>query len=406
MAGSNLMKFRRPEVLRELAFDNLIALLRQFKGYFDRVNFSIEGKTEKDFDFERLAQILTDQLFPGDYSELFNAFGLIGAMSTENRADTLREFIDAQPYVKEATEKMTAADLAMLVYLHDPQALNDIDVQWNATKKRSFAMRAASRDISTIVVTNAMIAEFQRLMNTAFSAHHRGNTARIYPPTAEGDELWIIIRHGDSFKRQGAVDDGPKSKTLAFQPESFDLLVLNKKTGELRICVPSDPQWLEDSYAGNFSKALFGNYDSFSIKRNNDLERIKELKRNVTIYRGDAPVKRLDLLSLKLYYSPTSKMLDQLTASSGNLFNDLEENRRDLSEAGLILEAQFAVKIGRKEKIITLKNNNRSGYDYDEFGQIIDEWLRQVGIIHSSKTSQEARHVEGTDAVGPLALAV
>src|SRR5574344_1574317 len=207
MAGSNLMKFRRPEILRELAFDNLIALLKKFIGYFDRINFTIEGKTEKDFDFDGLAQILADQMFIGEFSELFDALGLIGAMSTENRADTLREFIDMQPYAKDATEKMTAADLALLIYLHDPQALNDIDIQWNATKKRSFSMRATLNNISDFVISNEMISEFQRLMNVAFSAHHRGNTARIYPPTEEGDELWIIIRHGDSFKRQGAVDD-------------------------------------------------------------------------------------------------------------------------------------------------------------------------------------------------------
>ena len=34
-----------------------------------------------------------------------------------------------------------------------------------------------------------------------------------------------------------------------------------------------------------------------------------------------------------------------------------------------------------QEKTIILKNNNRSGYEYDEFGKTIDEWLRAVGII-------------------------
>lgn len=405
MAGSNLIKFKRPEVLRELMFSNLILLLSQFKGYFDRVKFDFENKTEKDFDFDGLARILSDQFFIGEYSELFNAFALIGAMSAENRGDTLLEFIQTQPYVSELSEKMTSADWAMLIYLHDPQALNDIDVQFNATKKRSFSMRATKNEIANLEITNEQILEFQRLMNIVFVQHNRGNTARVYPPTIEGDELWIIIRHGDSFKRQGAVDDGPKSKTLAFQPESFDLLVLNKKTGELRLCVPADPAWLEEGYAGNLSKVLFDNYDGFSTRRNNNLEKIKTLGPNISIYRGKASVNRLDLIGLSLYFSENSKMIDDITASAGNLFNDFDDAKRSLSDMGLILEAKFAVKIGRKEKIITLKNNNRSGYDYDEFGVVVDEWLRSVGIIHG-ELKEEVQNVEDDDAISPLSFAI
>lgn len=406
MAGSNLIKFQRPEVLRELTFGNLMILLQKFADYFKMVHFTFDGCTEENFDYEALSRILADRMFVGEFSEVFAAFGLIGAMSSDSRADTLREYIDKQSYANEVTEKMTTADLALLVYLHDPVALNDIDVQFNATKKRSFAMRGTKRDLSGLVVSKENIAEFQRLMNEVFSQRHRGNTARIYPPTEEGDDLYIIVRHGDSFKRQGAVADGPKSMTLAFQPESFDLLVINRKNSELRICVPSSPAWLEDAYAGNLSKALFNNYVVFSEKRNNNLARIKELGRNVTIYRGEAEVKRIDLVRLSLTYSPDSMMPVQFSATDGDLFKDFESARCKLENMGTIFEAQFAVKIGCREKIITLKNNNRSGYDYDEFGVVVDEWLRSVGIIQVLKTQMETKHVEGIDAVGPIALAM
>ena len=43
-----------------------------------------------------------------------------------------------------------------------------------------------------------------------------------------------------------------------------------------------------------------------------------------------------------------------------------------------------------KEKIIILKANNRSGYDYDELGVIIEEWLKSVGIISFIKIREVA----------------
>ena len=52
------------------------------------------------------------------------------------------------------------------------------------------------------------------------------------------------------------------------------------------------------------------------------------------------------------------------------------------------------VKIGRSERTIILDASNRSGYDYDDFGMVVDEWLRQVGVIHTLMQNDEAIHVE------------
>ena len=391
MAGSNLRKFTNPGFLRALEFSNLIKLLRKFDGYFSGVvHFEYDGIEQEKFNFDRLAAILVDQMMVGEYAELFDAFALIGAMSSDSREDILREFIDAQPYSNEAGDDMTAADLAVLVYLHDPEKLNEIDVEFTATKKKSFAMRATRRDLSSLEITKEHLAVFEEQLNSVFVSKHRGKTAKVYTPSREGDEYWFIIRHGDSFKRQGTVAKEKESKTLAFQPESFDLLVLNICSGELRICVPSDPQWLEECYAQTLGKALFNDFSAFEDRRNNELERLKELGEKALVYSGTAAVKRLDLISLRFLHSPDCPMIDQLTTSAGDLFRDMRSVNYNIAGVGTILEAKFAVKIGNKEKTITLKNNNRSGYDYDEFGVVVDEWLRSVGILPTSKALEKA----------------
>lgn len=108
------------------------------------------------------------------------------------------------------------------------------------------------------------------------------------------------------------------------------------------------------------------------------------------MYSGNAEIKRLELISLRFRHSPECSMINHLTASAGNLFRDMKEVNFDLAGVGTILEAKFIVKIGRKERTITLKNNNRSGYDYDDFGVVVDEWLRAVGIIPSAKVLEKA----------------
>ena len=47
MAGSNLRKFKNPEVLRKFSFQRLLEMVGRYKGYFDRMQFQIDGATEE-----------------------------------------------------------------------------------------------------------------------------------------------------------------------------------------------------------------------------------------------------------------------------------------------------------------------------------------------------------------------
>lgn len=76
-------------------------------------------------------------------------------------------------------------------------------------------------------------------------------------------------------------------------------------------------------------------------------------------------------------------MKETLDASNDALFQDFKMLDRDIAGIGTIFEARFVVQIGDKERTVVIKNNNRSGYDYDDFGIVVDEWLRSVGIIPS-----------------------
>ena len=394
MAGSNLRKFKNPEVLRKFSFQRLLEMVGRYKGYFDRMQFQIEGATEETFDYDRLAEILSNQMFVGEYEELFNGFALVGATSMECFNDILRTFISRSSYAGELTDTMSTADMALLVYLHDPEELSVLETDYAALKKKSFAMRATRRDIRNLVITPAQIRDFEEGMNLIFQSKNYGNTARVTLTENDSRELVLLVRHGDSYRRQGIVMNGRKSKTIGFQPESYNTLSINRDTGELRLGIPTSPKWMEDAYCRQLGKSLFNDYDAFSAPRINDLDKIRELGRNILVYHGAAEVKSISLLSIKAFLSGDSGMCAILEADNGDLFRDMERHHFKLSSMGRIIRAKFLVKIGRSERTIILDASNRSGYDYDDFGMVVDEWLRQVGIIHTLMQNDEAIHVE------------
>lgn len=394
MAGSNLRKFKNPEVLRKFSFQRLLEMVGRYKGYFDRMQFQIDGATEETFDYDRLAEILSNQMFVGEYEELFNGFALVGATSMECFNDVLRTFISRSSYASELTDTMSTADMALLVYLHNPEELSVLETDYAALKKKSFTMRATRRDIRNLVITPAQLHNFEEGMNLIFQAKNYGNTARVTLTENDSRELVLLVRHGDSYRRQGIVMNGRKSKTIGFQPESYNTLSINRDTGELRLGIPTSPKWMEEAYCRQLGKSLFNDYDAFSTPRINDLDKIKELGRNILVYHGAAEVKSISLLSIKAFLSGSDGMSAILEADDGDLFRDMERHHFKLSSLGRIIRAKFLVKIGRSERTIILDASNRSGYDYDDFGMVVDEWLRQVGVIRTIMQKEEAGHVE------------
>ena len=394
MAGSNLRKFKNPEVLRKFSFQRLLEMVGRYKGYFDRMQFQIDGATEETFDYDGLAAILSNQMFVGEYEELFNGFALVGATSMECFNDVLRTFIAKSPYAGELTDTMSTADMALLVYLHNPEELSVLETDYAALKKKSFAMRATRRNIRDLVVTPDQIHDFEEGMNRIFQSKNYGSTARVTLTENDSGEIVLLVRHGDSYRRQGIVMNGRKSKTIGFQPESYNTLSINRETGELRLGIPTSPKWMEDAYCRQLGKSLFDDYDAFSAPRINDLDKIKELGRNILVYHGAAEVKSISLLSIKAFLSGDSGMCAILEADNGDLFRDMDRHHFKLTSMGRITRAKFLVRIGRSERTIILDASNRSGYDYDDFGMVVDEWLRQVGVIHTIMQDEEVNYVE------------
>jgi len=406
MAGSNFRKFKRPEVLRELSFPLLSGFLLRFKKYLDLVGFNFERATEENFDYEGLADVLTNQFFAdADDSDFFNAFGLIGAVSVPSMNDRLREYILFQSYKDELKDTMSTADMALLIYMHSPEELDNIEKDTAVLKQRSFAMFAARRDIHDLKVTQEHLTEFERLMNAVLRGRHCGDTAGASLMQCGNDEIGIRIRRGDSYKRQGTIQGGKKSKTIGFQPEKYNRCILNLATREIRICAPQSPQWLIPAICQNLGMALYNDFEAFSLPRVNDLERLKEIGREITYYRGSG-ITDIKLVEMWHFATPTSHREIRERATDGDLFLDWEKDGVDITEFGKITHAAFRVCKGSIERTIALDIGNRSGYDYDEFGISVDEWVRHYNVIRPLNQKEERNYVAFFDSDGEISAAI
>ena len=406
MARSNLRKFKNPEVLRKINFNRLIAFLKRFMGYLTRQGLKIEDVGEKDFDYEALANILANQMFVGeDDEEFFYAFALIGETSSDSYNEKLRNFIQTRCYSGDLSDSMSTADMAMLVYSNEPEELDNIERDVSTTKKRNLAMYATDRDTSEFLVTDAFLEKFEYFMNQQLTAHNCGSTAYAKIGSGAPDDAVLQVRHGVSYKRQGVVVTGKKSKTIGYQPESYNNLIINMLTGELRICCPMSPKWLEKAYSTSLGMAIFNDPLAFATPRINDLERVKELDRKVTLYRGHG-ITGIQLVEAYGAALPGCLFKARYTSPSGDLFCDFEKAGRSLSDMGILYELVFAVQRNGVSRRIKVSASNRSGYDYDEFGIAIDDWFRTDGIIRQAKKGEGNLYVASIDSDGEIAAAI
>ena len=130
-------------------------MVGRYKGYFDRMQFQIEGATEETFDYDRLAEILSNQMFVGEYEELFNGFALVGATSMECFNDILRTFISRSSYAGELTDTMSTADMAEAVRMTAHRA--KLEASGNMTLARIPEVAATGVDfISSGALTHSV----------------------------------------------------------------------------------------------------------------------------------------------------------------------------------------------------------------------------------------------------------
>lgn len=160
--------------------------------------------------------------------------------------------------------EITPADLAVMIWLHDPELIKSQHAETLITKPKSFisfqAKNGKSHDLDP---SPEVIAELVRDMDFWFEKNKRGNGCEAIPcDMADEDKVYFLVRHGMPFKREGKIEQG-QTGSIFYRPEVHDVVVYDKKSNELSIYNASSSKKERLMYLELFGTHFFDDPDYF-----------------------------------------------------------------------------------------------------------------------------------------------
>jgi hypothetical protein len=109
--------------------------------------------------------------------------------------------------------------------------------------------------------TPELMAQMKMSLDEFYEKRKRGRNAKVFP-YERNDGVWFLVRHGDPFKREGAINDDGESVGVYYWPEKFDVVVLDPTEGDLRINTRTQGEIKQ--YRKVFGRHLYGDDGFFS----------------------------------------------------------------------------------------------------------------------------------------------
>ena len=242
----NLRRFSKPESLRQIEPELLLAFMHRFP------ELNIELKDDGTIDYDKLGQRLASSTGKIDPS-MFDALSLIDEMSSDRNFDLLQDTVGNKPYSAKLGDDASAADLALLLWLNEPRKLEQLHAKFSGKAPRSFVyfygesigkkkMAPPSRNLRQ---------KLARLLNRIFHRKRRGRTVRIVV-FEEQDEYCFLLRKGEPITRDSSITPDGDTDCIYYRPERFDIAVLRPKIAEIRLAIYRKAPWIVEAYRTMF----------------------------------------------------------------------------------------------------------------------------------------------------------
>lgn len=205
VATLNLRPFTSPENLRLITPTYLLRLLEPHRAFFRLRSLdvpAVDSGAEPDYDL--LAEILAtpDRDTP---PELIDALYFVTELSTPEDMDSLLDELRTRRLSIDAGDDHTPIDVAIQVWLLDPDILQEKHAEQHLLRPRSleYFQTTRTRLPDFLLPSAATRRELEAGLDAWFRDHKRGTGARVFVYPRE-HEIWFMVRHGDPFRRVGA----------------------------------------------------------------------------------------------------------------------------------------------------------------------------------------------------------
>jgi len=377
MESFNLRRFSKPEVLKKMNPCLLLALLDQHRLYFAARRLELPETDEKlDLDYQKLAHIL---LVPDPTTppELAKALSAVDQLSAPKGQEALEAIVGQVPLSAELGSRATAADIAVQCWLDDRGAVDQALGELRVSRKRSFLyFQPSTFPLRPLIWTEESRQGLEAELEDWFVAHRKGRGVRVISGSL-GDETWFEVRRGDSFHREGSLENG-ESKSVLYRPEKYDVLVYDPTSGAIRVNVKLVGE--KHLYRRAFSKHLFGQETYFAERGRYTLEPLRRDRESSLFSEDVADVELVVLTELHLYFGGDWRRQEILRATDvfaafGRL-NERFAKRPKLTRA--VLEVKFSD--NEKARKVTISPPDRLAVSQDGDCTVVDEWLIKRGF--------------------------
>ncbi len=375
MATFNPRRFSKPEALKTLEPGHLLRLLAPHQGFLERRGLALPfGRPHAEIDFPRLSAILMTP--EADTPEaLVEALYFINEMATVHGMDQILPAAKARHLLAANEPEPTPADVALRLWLDDPEALKAYHAQQFLIRPRSFEyFRATTHQVPDFNEPDAKtLHRLEETLGEWFEKKGRGSVCRVQC-FSQDQEAWFLILHGEPYRREGSLEQGEPASVF-FRPEKADVLVYNQEKGELWANARSKAE--KELYGKKIGEMLFDDPDLFTDREKFTLE---PLRRD-----GEASLVCHDVDGLewaKLREIQYRHQGVRTTRLSSNLFGVYRLQGLPDPEAK-IEKAKFQVKFtdAKAPRIVTLQLPNRAQYTRDSDSILVERWLERRGFI-------------------------
>lgn len=373
----NLKRFLNPKTLKSIAPGILGRFLAPHRDFLQSREFLLpdDCSSLSEFDYLMLTAILMkpDGQMPGS---LVDALFFAHEMGTDQMMNKLLDL--ANRLRLEIPCESTPMDVAMRIWITDSLALEKAHSEQHIYRSRTFEHYQADAPMPFCEPGDDRLAAMEAALDIWFENHKRGANTRVFVYPGE-NEVWFLIRHGDAFKRESAME-GYKSKGIVYRPEAFDVACYVPSIGELRVHTKNKGE--QSLYRRELGKLIAGDSSFFPGLDKYDLSPITHDGQKCLVVRDVDGIDWIMLTEVRIEkHRAHYKLLT--TYAAPNVFLALQNDNIQFRPNEVISKAKFKVKFAGEEKprAITITPPNKLQLCRDMDAGIIDMWLRKRGFI-------------------------
>ena len=363
----NLKRFSRPDFLCRIEPRLLKMLLRKFENCVPAI--LVDGS----IDYEFLAQILASPGGDAD-TELFDALALLDEVSDDRNFDSLVQLLADKPYAPESGNNASAADLALIIWLNEPELLEQVRTKNSRRQPRSFTYFKGIFEQKKYFVPlrEPLIRKLTRTLNCVFQAKRRGRNVMVNVIDAADDEYHFMIRKGEPLKRDSSIKPDGETEQVFYRPERFDLVVLRPKIDEIRMAIHRKTAWIVDAYRTMFGYAFYGEREYFLDK---DIFTLEPLMTEGTTALSCKDIQGMEEVSLEECKVENVEGGLHIMRGKG-IFKWLVQFHL-ADDGSQVISAKFKVRFShsKNERMVTVKSGNEVEFKFDDDGVLIEQWL-------------------------------